>query len=665
MIGETFGRYTIVEKVGIGGMAVVYRAHDPALDRDVALKLLHPHLAERADSRARFTREAKAVARLRHPHIVEIFDYSPPDSERAYIISEFIDGPTLRKFGEETQIRFGEAGALLLAPIADALKKAHSSGVIHRDVKPENIMIRRDGSPVLMDFGIAQMIDMPTLTATGTMLGSPAHMAPEVIDGKEIGAAADVFSLGTALYWLVCGALPFSAPNPSALFRQILETRYDPVLQRRPRAGRALARLVEQCLNRDASARPTSGELSIGLSSILEELSLTDQGVERLSFVRDPQVYQDNLPARFLPSLISSAERALDDERIAPALDALDRALFHDPRNEKAAALLKSIERGRRHHDRRRLAVMGAAILLPLVCAVALVSWYFPTASGPQRDAATVLGTTSTMGTTENEGTVEGVTELQEPESPSGTSEASQASAVPLQSTEVPTSGTRAESPTIVNKAEKLDDTSPMGTAPVGDAPVIVTATERKQTRRRRRSRPRPATPAATPETRPGAASAEITPNADAKPLLVPIHGQHKGAEVYLNGRLHPLRYLYRLETEGGIRLLPGRHRIRFENPGCERYIRTVVIQPGQTKAPKVAFKCTLKPATIRVDGPPGLEVRRDDGRLIGSTNQDISLPIDKMRAPITLTIGTPGDKFAKRKVILGAGERRVVQVEF
>ena len=197
MAESTYGRYTLLDKVGQGGMSVVYRAHDPVLDRIVALKLLHPHLAGRAESRARFSREARAVAKLRHDNIVEIFDHAAPDSDRAFIVTEFVDGPTHRDALEAHPIRHAEVAAMLILPIAEALDRAHHKGVIHRDVKPENIMLRPDGSPVLMDFGIAQMVDMPTLTATGTMLGSPAHMAPEVIDGKDIGAGADIFSIGT------------------------------------------------------------------------------------------------------------------------------------------------------------------------------------------------------------------------------------------------------------------------------------------------------------------------------------------------------------------------------------------------------------------------------------------------------------------------------------
>ena len=123
------------------------------------------------------------MRQLRHPHIVEVFDYASPQSDDSFIVTEYVDGPNLRDFAEEHPISQPEVALLLMVPIIDALDRAHQAGIIHRDVKPENIMIRGDGSPVLLDFGIAQMIDMPTLTATGTMLGSPAHMAPEVIDG--------------------------------------------------------------------------------------------------------------------------------------------------------------------------------------------------------------------------------------------------------------------------------------------------------------------------------------------------------------------------------------------------------------------------------------------------------------------------------------------------
>ncbi|MEZ4466774.1 MAG: protein kinase [bacterium] len=138
-----------------------------------------------------------------------------------------------------------------------------------------------------MDFGIAQMVDQETLTATGTMLGSPAHMAPEVVEG-EISAKSDLFSVGTVLYWLVCGVLPFAGPSPAALFRRIAECRFDPVLTRRPQAGRAIARLIERCMAHDPDDRPASaGAVAEALRGLLDEAGLPDAAGELAAFLKD------------------------------------------------------------------------------------------------------------------------------------------------------------------------------------------------------------------------------------------------------------------------------------------------------------------------------------------------------------------------------------------
>jgi serine/threonine-protein kinase len=199
---------------------VVYRGRVKHLPRDVAVKVLHGFLAKQEDARQRFHREAVAVAKLHHPGIVEIFDYSGPDAPETYIVTELISGSTLRDFFDKHgPFPHPEMGALIIAELCRPLAHAHEQGVIHRDLKPENVMVTLDGHLKLMDFGIAQIQDGQKLTLTGTLLGSPAHMAPEVIDGERPDARADVFSLGTMLYWLAVGKLPFSAPNLRPLRR--------------------------------------------------------------------------------------------------------------------------------------------------------------------------------------------------------------------------------------------------------------------------------------------------------------------------------------------------------------------------------------------------------------------------------------------------------------
>jgi len=217
-------RYKLLEQLGTGGMSVVYRAWDTALDREVAVKLLHPHLAGDPDSRRRFSREARAVAKLHHPNILEIYDFSGEGAPTAYIVTEFIRGVTLRQFADNHGFGPPALGALAAHTLTAAVEHAHQFGIVHRDIKPENAMVREDGFLKLMDFGIARIIGQGDLmTVTGALVGSPAHMAPEIIEGKNGDARSDIFSLGTLLYWLTTGVLPFAAGNTSAVLKRVLD----------------------------------------------------------------------------------------------------------------------------------------------------------------------------------------------------------------------------------------------------------------------------------------------------------------------------------------------------------------------------------------------------------------------------------------------------------
>lgn len=275
---RTLGRYQLIEPIGSGGMAVVYRARDTALDREVAVKLLHPHLAQATESRARFSREARAVARLSHPCIVEIFDYSGDGAPEAYLVTEFIRGETLRAFAQRAQLADPEVGLLIGRALADALAHAHAAGVIHRDLKPENVMIRSgDQTAVkLTDFGIARILaSEERMTMTGALVGSPNHMAPEIVEGKEADARSDLFSLGTILYWLATGQLPFAAANPTATLRRAITGEFTDPRELSPRISTKLASLLNRCLSPDPGGRPASAvEIRGTLDEILAEVGL-------------------------------------------------------------------------------------------------------------------------------------------------------------------------------------------------------------------------------------------------------------------------------------------------------------------------------------------------------------------------------------------------------
>ncbi len=369
-------RYEILEQVGTGGMSVVYRGRDTALDREVAVKVLHPHLAQKADSRARFSREARAVARLSHPGIVEIYDYSGDENEESWLVTEFVHGRTLRAFADEEGIALPECGALIGLALADALVHAHAAGVIHRDLKPENVMVAEFGdrpSVKLADFGIARILSQDDrMTMTGAMVGSPNHMAPEVVDGREADERSDVFSLGTILYWLCTGRLPFEAPNPSATLHRLVTGDFPDPRSVNPALGDPLARVIVSCLALDRSARPGSAaEVRDRLAGILRADGIDRPEETLTAFLADPRSTAEALRPVIVAARLRQGEEHLARGEVAMALGAFDGVLAVEPRHPAVLAHLAAVARSdRRSRLLRRglagLGILGVAILAAL-----------------------------------------------------------------------------------------------------------------------------------------------------------------------------------------------------------------------------------------------------------------------------------------------------------
>ncbi|MEW6368266.1 MAG: protein kinase [Acidobacteriota bacterium] len=223
-----FGRYEIREELGRGGMGIVYRAVDPALDRTVALKVIHPqHLAaekDRAELIVRFLREAKAAARVNAPGVVTVHD-TGQEGDTLYLVMEYVVGESLQRQLAQRLYRKPADALRLVAEVADALHVAHSMGVVHRDIKPSNILITRDGRVKVTDFGVAKVVSEGVdLTRTGSVLGSPAYMSPEQLRGDKVDGRADLFSLGVVLYELLLHKRPFPADTITTLIFQILNS---------------------------------------------------------------------------------------------------------------------------------------------------------------------------------------------------------------------------------------------------------------------------------------------------------------------------------------------------------------------------------------------------------------------------------------------------------
>ena len=215
LVGQTLGQYRLVERIGRGGMATVYKAYQPSLDRYVAVKVLPTYLARDPDFAARFRREARAIARLNHPHILPVHDFGQ-EGELSYIVMRYVEGGTLKKM-------LGRPLALdrvvdILAQVGDALDYAHQQGIIHRDVKPANVLMDQGKWAFLSDFGLAKMaVASVQLTKTGVGLGTPAYMSPEQAQGKLVDAQSDIYSLGIMLFEMLTGQVPFDADTPLAV----------------------------------------------------------------------------------------------------------------------------------------------------------------------------------------------------------------------------------------------------------------------------------------------------------------------------------------------------------------------------------------------------------------------------------------------------------------
>ncbi|MBI1803793.1 MAG: serine/threonine-protein kinase [Ignavibacteriae bacterium] len=253
MIGQTISHYKILEKLGEGGMGVVYKAEDTKLKRTVALKFLPPHLNASEQDKARFVQEAQAASALNHPNVCTIHDIQEHDGQM-FIVMEFVDGQTLRE--KRGTINLGKAIEIGIQ-IADGLATAHEKGIVHRDIKPENIMVRKDGIVQIMDFGLAKLraSRASRLTKEGSTVGTAGYMSPEQVQGQDTDHRSDIFSLGVLLYELFTGELPFKGVHETALLYEIVNVDPAPMSTVKPEIDPELDRIVFECLQKEPDER--------------------------------------------------------------------------------------------------------------------------------------------------------------------------------------------------------------------------------------------------------------------------------------------------------------------------------------------------------------------------------------------------------------------------
>jgi tRNA A-37 threonylcarbamoyl transferase component Bud32 len=352
-MNKDFGAFELIEKIGAGGMASVYLANQKALGRKVVLKVLYPHLAEDEKLVARFEREARAAAMMRHENIIQVIDMGRHE-DVVYIAMEYVEGMDLKKWLDAHGTPPLEMAILMLRDLCRGLEHAHGHHIVHRDIKPANVMLTPDGTIKLMDFGLARGNDTSTqVTVVGSVMGTPAYMSPEQATGDVVDQRSDVFSTGVVAYELMGGQRPFGGESYSTVLRSILTVEPPDVTRFNPLVPEELSRVVRGTLQKDVSKRvATITSLREALEDVIEQMGLL-RGRDLLrEYVADP----DGIAARYRQKRLA---RHLDQGmyfenmglgRIDDALLEFHRVLHLDPQNSVAREHVKRLE-----HEREKV----------------------------------------------------------------------------------------------------------------------------------------------------------------------------------------------------------------------------------------------------------------------------------------------------------------------
>jgi eukaryotic-like serine/threonine-protein kinase len=271
MIGTVLsGRYKLEAKLGSGGMSTVYLARDTTLDRQVAVKVLHREMSEQADQLERFRQEARAVAKLSHPNVVAVID-AGEDGGHPYIVFEYVEGETLKQRINRVGALDAQESLAYAIEIARGLTVAHNRNMVHRDIKPQNVLIDSEGRAKLTDFGISRQLEEDGMTATGRVLGTTDYVAPEQAMGHPVDQRSDIYSLGVVLYEMLTGQVPFTADSQVGVAMKHVNEELPDVQQRRPELSAAAALVVERATAKDPDQRYQQvGELIDDLATALE-----------------------------------------------------------------------------------------------------------------------------------------------------------------------------------------------------------------------------------------------------------------------------------------------------------------------------------------------------------------------------------------------------------
>ncbi|MFN2281790.1 MAG: serine/threonine-protein kinase, partial [Anaerolineales bacterium] len=308
LIGREIGKYRITERIGRGGMAEVYEGVHTHLDRKVAIKVLHSHLLEGGDFVARFKREAKAVANLRHPNIVQVYDFDITD-EMIFMVMEFIDGVNLHTMlveaGKKKERLPIKMIGSIINDIASALDYAHSKGMLHRDIKPSNILVDKNGKAYLTDFGIAKLLEDQKFTATGQLMGTPAYMSPEQGKGEDLTEESDIYSLGVVAFEMLTGQVPYDAKTPIGIVHKQINDPVPNISSLVDGVPNNAQEVIDRALAKSPESRYSSAEALVAALRVALQALESPESIPIATPEDHPTVVDDGLEA---PTVTMDAE---------------------------------------------------------------------------------------------------------------------------------------------------------------------------------------------------------------------------------------------------------------------------------------------------------------------------------------------------------------------
>ncbi|QRK10730.1 protein kinase [Archangium violaceum] len=595
------GRYQLEQELGRGGMATVFLARDTRLARRVAVKVMHP--GEDGRRAERFRREAELAASIKHPHVLEVHDFGEDARRGPFLVCEWVQGEDLRALAHRLAPVPPVVAAVLGWTLARALGEAHAHGVVHRDVKPENVLLSRSGTLKLADFGLAALADDERLTSTGTVTGSLAYMAPERLDTGAFSPASDVYAVGVLLFELVAGTTPHAGKGSGHLVTAVMTRdapRLDEVV---PGTPEPLAELVARCLARDARARPRNGaELASLLEGVVGRLAGPPAEVSR-GFFQEPEAGCAKWREVHFQRLLEEGGALLSKGEGARAAKLLNAALSLRPDSAEVRELLRA-----RPPVRRSRALVGGAVLACLLVALGVWVWARHPGAPEAVVTAPVLPATSP------------------PPEPV---------AAPVQE----------PAPELVREQE--------ATAPVDSEPVP--RATRTRTPRPVPSKKRTEPPAVHPveplrvEAPPVAVAETPSPKSQEPATLQVV--TRPWAEVFVDGQSRG--YTPRVRE---LRLSPGTHRLRFDNPLCDPIEEILQVSPGESVSRELTLR--VRKAEVRIVAPVGALI------LVDGTE----LGVAPLPGPVTVEHGghvfsarVPGGGFLRREVNVVAGARTEV----